>query len=1479
MPISTNLSGAPYHATYDETKDYYRVLFQPGVAVQNRELHEFQEIFQNQIERFGDNIFKRGTIIQGCNFAFYPDYKYVKLADTDENGVPVVPQLLMRSFAYSASSGLKASVINYADGFEATDPDLKTIFVKYINSGNDYQTNAFSSGELVTFTDANTSLQAVDVLAGGLTFSNTDTVIATSALVVNVSTGSFTNGDFITNTKGANVQIVGIDTNTYSSRKQVILNISPRNSDLANGSANSSAWTISNNDVIINTSNTVTATVTSIIGSGFTGDVTTNPAGTILHITPTNLGQNYTVVPVLKVRSPNNATGMSTLSLRGKNYIAKVKVSTVSNSVGSGYAFGVSSGVIYQKGYFLRVSDQITVISKYDPSPNALCVGFTTNEEIITAAIDNDLFDNATGEPSENAPGANRLKLTPVLTVVPKSYSDANAEFFTIVEWSEGSPYKQNQTTVYNKIDDELATRTSEESGDFVIDEFLSTTRSPLTGNAEGAYFSIVVDPGAGYISGKRVRTVRNYSIDVKKGLDVKANTYQNISLNYGNYVIVNNLAGTFQFNTGDYVDIYDTPKGYTSSTSIIAGGTIAPVGTKIGTANIRSLIQNFDKTWSLYLFNIQMMSGKAFNGARSFYYNGANKGIADAVLSYDAASSANVCVIQNPSESTLIFNAGVSSVKGTNNATYIYRTLDQTVSFANTGILSKTITGAINEFYPYAGNLSATQMLDLYVVPTSGHMISNNLTGTITTNSTNVITGSGSNFLTDFVVGDYIYVSANTGTDIKQVTSISNNNYLTVDTAVGFTSANTTAYRAFPKHVPIPFGKRAGLAASVDANSNILTLNLGMRLGNTAPTTTSLGVNIQRRNPGVIAKTPNRSRFVKIACGTNEGGINGPWCLGVPDIFRLRNVYIGDINVSTASVNSTKSFYIDNNQNENFLNLGYLYLMAGARANLTASSYMLVEFDYFTTAGTGYYDVTSYVSANTDQRVLVDSQPLSNLVSTINSFEIPEVIGNDGWYYDLNNSFDFRPTAANTVAPGTSPNTAPVNPSSTVSFGNTSNQINDKKFPLPDTLFSATVDQYLGRIDSVLVYQNGSINVLTGTAVGEIKNANPPNQPLNSLKINDYIVPPYPNLPIVRSDELRKITDTKIANMNYLKKRQNIKTVSKATVSGIKISQPKGYTMADIGQLDRRLSDVEKYVSLNQLESDVTKRVIQSSVNPTLDRFKYGFLVDDFSNYKYSDRNNPQYMAQIDDDDLVPYKLSWSYTFDPVVGSVSYIDYTVVSQLNSTTSRVDPDPPCLPNTAIGNTVFYRTRTGTNAGFGVFSSAASDIQTITMASAGSGQATLFFQCYGDPDIIQIYQNGNIVKTQTDAVPLTAQDKTYVTSSEVSGWLSDRSDVFMIDPVQTANGVKNAGKIVFNHNPAAGRTYTIKVTAGSSVFDFRYLVQFPIDRSTVGCPTPPPPIVDPPIPPPYDPPIVWNGDGGGGDGGGGCGGDSGGDGCG
>jgi hypothetical protein len=59
--MSVNLTTSPYYDDFDATKNFYRILFKPGVPVQARELTQLQSILQNQIKSFASHIFVDGT--------------------------------------------------------------------------------------------------------------------------------------------------------------------------------------------------------------------------------------------------------------------------------------------------------------------------------------------------------------------------------------------------------------------------------------------------------------------------------------------------------------------------------------------------------------------------------------------------------------------------------------------------------------------------------------------------------------------------------------------------------------------------------------------------------------------------------------------------------------------------------------------------------------------------------------------------------------------------------------------------------------------------------------------------------------------------------------------------------------------------------------------------------------------------------------------------------------------------------------------------------------------------------------------------------------------------------------------------------------------------------------------------------------------------------------------------------------------------
>ena len=1314
MPQQTNLNVSPYYDDYSYSSQYYKVLFKPGVSVQVRELNTMQSMLQGQIESFGDNIFSNGTIVSGCNFQTFYNYPYAKLNDLDIFGGTINIGAYLNMGVMNATTGLRGIIINGETGFIANDPNLNTIYINYTNSGFDGVNyfSTFSEGDILTiFNPVYNGIENISINNGGVGFSNTNQIIAVSAIAV-INTVGFTVGQYITNGRGANVQISSIDPNTRASSGQVILSIQPRNVDLANASLTANAWTFANSDTLtIVGSNSSAGQVSGIIGVGFRGQLVTTATGSIQTTLILSKGIGYTTVPYMTVVSSNNASGLSTLQLVAQNYITKVAVANVAQAVGSGYAFGVSRGVIFSEGFFLDVQPQTIVVDKYNTSPNYpnnVCVGFSVEEQIIDYTQDQSLLDPASTT-NQNAPGADRLKLVPTLVLTNPTDAASNTAFFTIGQWNQGNFVKQNQQTVYSIIGDTMAQRTYEQTGDFVVDEFLLTTQSPTNTAFEGHFFNVVIDPGLAYLQGYRTPTYTNDILQDDKGLDTNVTNNYTISLAYGNYFIVDQVGGTWTFNQGETVYLYDTAKTFLSNTSLVKTANSAPVGNLIGTADIRSMTTlsgipgSAGASYQMYVFNIQMANGCSISQVQSIYANASsNGGICDVIPSIISSGNTYGGQVFDSKKSTMLFPARVESLKNANNISYQYRTVNTTAKLSNAGIIS--VTAPSGDLFPYGpgADLDLDQLsFDLYVAPTEADAVFvANGSGTISVSTvTGNVIGTSTNFLSVFNVGDWIYVYNNVGYDLHNIINIVNNTFMVVESNATFINTASHYVQVFPKNVPIPLGQ-GNVTANVNGTGAVLTINLGTALNDTGDDgfgdrAVTVGFNILRSDVSSSSKTANRQRFVKIDVANNVGGTTGPWCLGVPDAFRLRGVYIGNSSVDTTGSNWISSFSINNNQNLDFYDLSALVMNSQAPYNFLGNEYILVEFDYFSVTSPGLYTTVSYVGSNANTIAAMDSLDLDDLTSNngVNSMEIQSFFTSTGKEIPLMQAFDFRPYNANTVLPTTSTSTAPVNPPYAVNFGS-----NEKKFPLPNSLFTCDLEYYLGRIDIVTLDTHSNINIVQGipaTAGQRIA----PIPPKNTMLLGSISVPAYPNISLNPSPSFAEIINTGVNNGQFSSGLIGRATVTVSINNGqLPYNQPQNYTMADIGTLDRRLQAVEYYVSLSQLESNVANMNIPSSVDPSANRFQFGYFVDDFSTQLFSALNDPQYAATKEVADIVPSKLLFDAYLQGTIGTVTYKDILLVSQLNATyaipSSNVGPNtvikPVCVG--AFDNVVAYVTQ-------------------------------------------------------------------------------------------------------------------------------------------------------------------------------------------
>lgn len=1233
MPLENSLNVSPYYDDLNEEKDFYRILFKPGVAVQTRELNQLQSLLQNQIERFGSHVFKSGTILSGVNFNYLPTYSYVKILDVQVDGQPSLPSSYVNYFVKS-SLNLTARVLDYKDGLESSNPDLKTIYVRYTNSSDPDPANSsavytsFSPNEQLTVFGENYPLFKINVLNGGVGFSNSDTVVIQSALKLANVTGTFSNGEVITqSTTGAQGVIKAINTTAIACT--TILSVAPRNQDLTNTSVNAVAWTFSSPYTVVGATSGATANVVSLIGSGASALLTTDTSGIVQALTLSDNGEDYVFLPWVTVKSSNTTATVQNLDLLAQNYKAKITVanSTV-NAIGIGYAFGVSEGIIYQKGHFLRVEKQSIIIDKYTTTPNNITVGFKTIENYVDSNEDESLLDNASGTTNFTAPGADRLQLTPVLTTLTIDQAAANVDFFALAEWKNGLPYKENRTTVFTTVADELARRTSETSGNYVIDRFNVTTKEKSTPNT--SYVDVVIDPGVAYIEGYRVATNYNNYLNVARSSTTTNLASQSITVNYGNYAIVNELAGVFDFKTGASIDLYDTVKTIITGLSNITttNGTITPAGSKIGTARIRSLVLDSgdpgtkEATYRAYLFDIDMNSGYSFRDVKALYSNGATQdAIADVVRVQDATIGANVSKLYDVSRNQMLFPVNANAVNSLDNISYTYRTVsDEAPTFGTGGTLAIGPLGSGFEF-PYSdGALSATQEKDFIAIPTEPFEASANITGTsIAVYANTLIIGTGTSFISDLAPGDFIRCANSTANQYLQIKSVANNTHAYLTTApTAMTAANTTLY--FPALYPVSFG-RTSRTITISGTSKTATLSLGVSTNVAANAVVTYNVKSVSTTP--VAKTINRDVFVKIHTSNNAGSNTGPWSLGLPGAVRIKNIYLGNAtNVGTTTNTTvsdvTKYFVVDSADDENVYRLAQLKLKtAPSTLAINTNQFILAKIDVFTNGGSeGVFTIDSY---NVD-----DTANLASSTSTVNILEIPELYTSQGKYVDVRNTFDFRPYASNTANVSTTVAGATVNPSNTFNLSSAA-----KYFPAPDSTITFQASYYNKRKDRVVVTSNGSFNVLQGTPA--LNDPVTPEEPPHTVTLAVLSIPPYPSLPSILNTQTTEFAGKEIISQDTLvSQRYGSSLITLDVAKNINDAQNRVYTMRDIGLIDKRLDIVENKVSLNFIEQKIKELVIPSGVTITTNRFKNAFFVDPFSDYTKSDATHREFSTNI---------------------------------------------------------------------------------------------------------------------------------------------------------------------------------------------------------------------------------------------------------
>ena len=301
---------------------------------------------------------------------------------------------------------------------------------------------------------------------------------------------------------------------------------------------------------------------------------------------------------------------------------------------------------------------------------------------------------------------------------------------------------------------------------------------------------------------------------------------------------------------------------------------------------------------------------------------------------------------------------------------------------------------------------------------------------------------------------------------------------------------------------------------------------------------------------------------------------------LGLYDIFAIDHVKVGDAitswtDIQSSGTNITSSFRFKNGQTDT------LYGIGSISGFFEAEKRYVIQLDHFVHSAGSFFTVDSYPLPT--QGV----SPTTNV--QIDWHQIPVYIGTNSVRYSLRDSIDFRNTVAN-IAPSTTTLTSSdlnINPAGYTPSTRDFTGFTPFYIPHAQEEFLTDIEWNLPRIDRIILDVDGNFVAVEGIASDDPEE---PNIPTNGMNLGTIILPPYPALsPKVAKEESRPRHAARFRGADLQRR----------------------YTMADIGQIDTRITNLERYTKLSFLEQKTINTLLYNAAGD--ERFKNGVLVDSF--------------------------------------------------------------------------------------------------------------------------------------------------------------------------------------------------------------------------------------------------------------------------
>lgn len=906
-----------------------------------------------------------------------------------------------------------------------------------------------------------------------------------------------------------------------------------------------------------------------------------------------------------------------------------INATTIASTPGaSASAVSINEGIFYVNGFFVYVEPQTIVLDPYSNTPSYK-VGLQIADEIIDESTDSALLDPAQESFNYQAPGAARYQFSLELTKRALTSTD-DSKFFELLRVENGIITKQIVYPIYSELEKTLARRTYDESGDYTVKPFrVSVSENQSTANT----FKVNIEPGKAYVKGFEFETFGTLSLTNQKANTTATSTDYSFSLDYGNYVITSNVYsgganGFFDIASYESVDLHAVPVA-----SINTKSSAAYSNTKIGTARIRNIDFAGSSDYYAYLLDINTTpvnvttsgAGNTANtvnlGATFSDLNDAYKGVSLRMLSGTGLDSftRKITAYNGTTKIATVDIPFSTTLDGTSNVSLVYNVTDCDSIVRAPSVFTSNM---------YVAQEAATNYLPCMDISYNGKTPEGSAV-LYDTGRGGLVYPLPEQYVAPTAFSDISYYKKKLITSTSAVPSGSNVTFtlgLSGSEQWFFGNGDLSSTVARENFVVINRydGKVMELATTPNLVSQVSTTSLTVRIKGTyaSAQTADIIATVQVVNAGAGGKTlkGNTSNTSLIASdayttgsavlGTSSGVyINTTrdaqvWFKSPTYIQKTpgvpQSLYVADVIRIVRAFDSGNLQHAPNTTNAIDITERYS-LDGGQRDNYYDHATITLRNGYAAPTGQTVFLLQWFEHSGT---TYFNSATYSSYYDTNN---IPNYATKNGTV-SLRDVVDFRPVRASALT--TAPSTF---------------TLNAKDIPSPDFFFQASYNYYVPRIDKLVLSRDKEFKIIKGAS--SISPVMPPNSD-DAMTLYNLYIPAY--------------------------------TANVAEI-GIEYVENKRYTMRDIGNIEKRVENLEYYTSLNTLELQAKNETVLYEDN-ILEKEKYGIITDDFTDFSVADGSTPDLVCNISKARLGPYRLQkpFKLSLQGTTGSVSQNQRTI---------------------------------------------------------------------------------------------------------------------------------------------------------------------------------------------------------------------------